>query len=134
MTTKIYGTSDDLIEFEGDIYDEIGAYEAQDKGILLSDGTVLECSYPKAQGLGVWGFKLIRAGSLFDRIEECNDEDAEVYSDIVYFKDGLTDFWEIIPEHKQKVLDLLDQHCIEDLTYASHHEKLMQCMYIEQEY
>ena len=32
MATKIYGTSDDLIEFEGDIYDEIGAYEAQDKG------------------------------------------------------------------------------------------------------
>lgn len=24
MATKIYGTSDDLIEFEGDIYDEIG--------------------------------------------------------------------------------------------------------------
>ena len=46
MTTKIYGTSDDLIEVEGDIYDEIGAYEAQDKGILLSDGTVLECSSP----------------------------------------------------------------------------------------
>ena len=81
MTTKIYGTSDDLIEFEGDIYDEIGAYEAQDKGILLSDGTVLECSYSKTPDLGVWGFKLIRAGSLFDRIEECNDEDAEVYSD-----------------------------------------------------
>ena len=58
MTTKIYGTPDDLIEFEGDIYDEIGAYEAQDKGILLSDGTVLECSSPD---LGVWGFKLIRA-------------------------------------------------------------------------
>lgn len=134
MTTKIYGTSDDLIEFEGDIYDEIGAYEAQDKGILLSDGTVLECSYSKTPDLGVWGFKLIRAGSLFDRIEECNDEDAEVYSDVVYFKDGLTDFWEIIPEHKQEVLDLLDQHCIEDLTYVSHHEKLMRCMYIEQEY
>lgn len=130
MATKIYGSSDDLIEFEGDIYDEIGAYKAQDKGILLSDGTVLECS----PGLGVWGFKLVRAGRLFDRIEECNDEDAEVYSDVVYFKDGLTDFWEIIPEHKQEVLDLLDQHCIEDLTYVSHHEKLMRCMYIEQEY
>lgn len=134
MTTKIYGTSDDLIEFRGDIEDEIGAYKAQDKGILLSDGTVLECSYPKTPDLGVWGFKLVRAGYLFDRIEECNDEDAEVYSDVVFFKDGLTDFWEIIPEHKQKVLDLLDQHCIEDFAYVSHHEKLMQCMYIEQEY
>lgn len=134
MATKIYGSSDDLIEFEGDIYDEIGAYKAQDKGILLSDGTVLECSYPKTPGLGVWGFKLIRAGSLFDRIEECNDEDAEVYSDVVYFKDGLTDFWEIISEHKQKVLDLLDQFSIEELTSVSPHEKLMQCMCSEQEY
>ncbi len=134
MATKIYGSSDDLIEFEGDIYDEIGAYKAQGKGILLSDSTVLECSYPKAPGLGVWGFKLIRAGRFFDRIEECNDENAEIHSDIVFFKDGLTDFWEIMPEHKQEVLDLLDQHCIEDLTYVSHHEKLMRCMYIEQEY
>nr|DAX29973.1 MAG TPA: hypothetical protein [Caudoviricetes sp.] len=134
MTTKIYGQSDDLIEFRGDIEDEIGAYMAQGKGLLLSDGTVLECSYPKTPGLGVWGFKLVRAGRLFDRIEECNDENAEIYSDIVHFKDGLTDFWEIIPEHKQKVLDLLDQHCIEDFAYVSHHEKLMQCMYIEQEY
>lgn len=134
MTTRIYGTSDDLIEFEGDIYDEIGAYEAQDKGILLSDGTVLECSYPKAPGLGVWGFKLIRAGSLFDRIEECNDEDAEVYSDVVFFKDGLTDFWEILPEHKQKALDLLNKYNIEELITVSPHEQLMQCMYDEQEY
>ena len=134
MTTKIYGQSDDLIEFRGDIDDEIGAYKAKGKGILLSDGTVLECTYPKAPGLGVWGFKVLRAGSLFDRIEECNDEDAEVYSDVVFFKDGLTDFWEILPEHKQKALDLLDQHCIEDFNYVSHHEKLMRCMYIEQEY
>ena len=81
MTTKIFGCSDDLVEFRGDIEDEIGAYMAQGKGLLLSDGTVLECSYPKAPDLGVWGFKLIRAGHLFDRIEECNDEDAEVYSD-----------------------------------------------------
>lgn len=86
MTTKIYGCSDDLVEFRGDIDNEIGAYEAQDKGILLSDGTVLECSYPKTPELGVWGFKLVCAGLLFDRIEECNDEDAEVYSDVVFFQ------------------------------------------------
>lgn len=134
MTTKIYGQSDDLIEFRGDIDDEIGAYKAQDKGILLSDGTVLECSYPKTPGLGVWGFKLIRAGNLFDRIEECNDEDAEVYSDVVYFKDGLTDFWEILPEHKQKVLDLLNKYNIEELITVSPHEQLMQCMHDEPEY
>lgn len=129
MTTKIYGTSDDLIEFEGDIYDEIGAYEAQDKGILLSDGTVLECSYPKTPDLGVWGFKLIRAGHLFDRIEECNDEDADIYSDIVHFKDGLKAHWEILPDRMREVLDLLANHSIEELTAVSPHEQLMQCMY-----
>lgn len=134
MATKIYGQSDDLIEFRGDIDDEIGAFNAKGKGILLSDGTLLECSYPKVPGLGVWGFKVLRAGSLFDRIEECNDEDAEVYSDVVFFKDGLTDFWEILPEHKQKALDLLNKYNIEELITVSPHEQLMQCMYDEQEY
>lgn len=134
MTTKIYGQSDDLIEFRGDIDDEIGAYNAKGKGILLSDGTVLECTYPKAPGLGVWGFNVLHAGSLLDRIEECNDEDAEVYSDVVFFKDGLTDFWEILPEHKQKVLDLLNKYNIEELITVSPHEQLMQCMHDEPEY
>lgn len=134
MTTKIYGQSDDLIEFRGDIDDEIGAYMVQGKPLFLSDGTVLECSYPKTPDLGVWGFKVIRAGLLFERIEECNDENAEVYSDVVLFKDGLTDFWEILPEHKQKVLDLLKKYNIEELITVSPHEQLMQCMYDEQEY
>lgn len=134
MTTKIYGQSDDLIEFRGDIDDEIGAYNAKGKGILLSDGTVLECTYPKAPGLGVWGFNVLHAGSLLDRIEECNDEDAEIRSDIVYFKDGLDEHWEILPDRMREVLDLLANHSIEELTAISPHEKLMQCMYIEQEY
>ena len=129
MATKIYGSSDDLIEFEGDIYDEIGAYKAQDKGILLSDGTVLECSYPKAPGLGVWGFKLIRAGRLFDRIEECNDENAEIHSDIVHFKDGLKAHWEILPTRMQQVLELVNKYTIEELNSESPHEKFMECIY-----
>lgn len=129
MTTKIYGQSDDLIEFEGDIYDEIAAYEAQGKGILLSDGTLLECSYPKVPGLAVWGFKVLRAGSLFDRIEECNDEDADIYSDIVHFKDGLKAHWEILPRRKQEVLELLNKYSIEELVCKSPHEEFMQCIY-----
>ena len=28
-------------------------------------------------------------GSLFERIDPCNDENASPYSDIAYFKDGL---------------------------------------------
>lgn len=129
MATKIYGQSDDLIEFRGDIDDEIGAFNAKGKGILLSDGTLLECSYPKVPGLGVWGFKVLRAGSLFDRIEECNDQDADIYSDIVHFKDGLKAYWEILPRRKQEVLELVNKYTIEELCSKSPHEKFMDCIY-----
>ena len=48
MATKVYGASDDLIEFEGDVAGEVGAYGTDDKdhGVLLvfSDGTMLEVS------------------------------------------------------------------------------------------
>lgn len=80
------------------------------------------------------GFPNLCSGRLKFKADGKVYEDAEVYSDVVYFKDGLTDFWEIISEHKQKVLDLLDQFSIEELTSVSPHEKLMQCMCSEQEY
>lgn len=89
MATKIYGTSDDLIEFEGDVYGETGHYD-DDKGALLmcSDGTVLEVKYGKADA-GIWEIKLLAQGTLFDRIDLCTDEEADPYSDIAHFKDGL---------------------------------------------
>ena len=50
MTTKIYGTSDDLIEFEGDIYDEIGAYKAQDKGYFYQMAQCSNARIPRLRG------------------------------------------------------------------------------------
>lgn len=92
MGTKIYGASDDLIEFEGDVRGEVGCYGTDDRehGVLLvcSDGTLLEVQYGKAD-LAVWGITLFRIGDLYSDIELCNDEDASPHSDVVTFHDGL---------------------------------------------
>lgn len=90
--TKVYGTSDDLIEFEGEFTGEIGCYGTDEKeqGVLIffNDNTILEIKYGKS-GSGIWGITVVRKGSCFDRIEICCDEDVKPYSDIVYLKEGI---------------------------------------------
>lgn len=92
MSTKIYGCSDDLVEFEGDVYGEVGCYGTDDReqGVLLicDDNTLLEVKYGKAQQ-AIWEIKLLKKGDLFEAIEPCLDEDDDPYSDIATFKDGL---------------------------------------------
>lgn len=92
MSTKVYGCSDDLIEIEGDVRGEVGFYGSDDReyGVLLlfSDGTILEVKYGKGKA-GIWGIMLMNKGTLFEHINPCNDENANPYSDVAYFKDGL---------------------------------------------
>lgn len=92
MPTEIYGASDDLIEFEGDVHGEVSASgtDDDDQGVLIicNDGTLLEVKYGKAD-MGIWAIQCIKSGELFDRIETCDDEEADRYSDTAYFKDGL---------------------------------------------
>lgn len=92
MSTRVYGSSDNLIEFDGDCSGEVGCYgtDDRDRGVLviMSDGTILEVKYGKMDA-AIWEVKVFKAGELFDRIEPCTDEDAKVYSDIAYFKDGI---------------------------------------------
>lgn len=51
MATKVYGASDDLIEFDGDLRGEVGCYGTDEKehGVLVvfSDGTLLDIQYGK---------------------------------------------------------------------------------------
>lgn len=102
--TKIYGDSDDLIEFEGDFTGEFGCYgtDESDGGalIIVSDGTMLAIAYGK-NGDGVWGIKTIKTGDLFDGIVVCNDSDADPYSDVAHFKDGVK--WCIACKNWEKV-------------------------------
>lgn len=90
--TKVYGASDDLVEFDGDFSGEVGCYSTDDEehGVLvvMSDGTILEVKYGKG-GMGVWSVTLLKRGTLLDRIDQCTDEDANIYSDIAYFNDGI---------------------------------------------
>ena len=92
MATQIYGQSDDLIEFDGDVYGEVGCYgtDERDRGVLVvcSDGTLLECKYGK-HGKGIWGIQVLETGSLLDRIDQCTDEDARPHSDVAHFHDGV---------------------------------------------
>ena len=87
MATEIYGCSDDLIEFRGDVDGEVGGGE---NGTLVacSDGTLLDVRYGKAE-LGIWAITVLRRGDLFLDVEACTDEDAERYSDTARFGDGL---------------------------------------------
>ena len=104
MPTRIYGASDDLIEFEGDVIGEVGGFARDDdeQGVLIvcSDGTILETKYGKG-GMGIWEIKLLSKGSLFLRIEFCLDEDAEIYSDQAFFADGLK--WAYAAEKWERV-------------------------------
>ncbi len=91
--TKIYGASDDLIEFEGDVAGEVGFYGTDDedsKGVLLifSDGTLLTVKY-NTNDDGIWKVSLLVKGSLFKEIQPCNDENEDPHSDQAFFNDGL---------------------------------------------
>jgi hypothetical protein len=92
MSTRVYGASDDLIEFEGDIRGEVGCYgnSSREKGVLLSfsDGTVLEVKY-SGRVSGVWAISLLVEGVRFKRIDQCADPDGDPYSDVAHFHDGL---------------------------------------------
>lgn len=88
--TRVYGTSDDLVEIEGGkASGEIGCYgtDDRDQGVLLifDDGTLLEVKYCKRHR-GVWGIDCLRSGEAFDHIEACDDDDADPYSDQAFFK------------------------------------------------
>jgi hypothetical protein len=94
MGTRIYGRSDDLIEFAGDIHGEVNFYTSDDASedesgclLIFDDGTMLVARYGKPQG-GIWALTVVQEGRLFDRLEICADPDAAEYSDVVHLKDG----------------------------------------------
>lgn len=90
MATRIYGASDDLIDFEGDFKGEVGCWRADEETkavlIVVSDGTVLKVWYGDR---GIWRVQLERKGGLFERIDPCTDEDADPHSDVAHFREGV---------------------------------------------
>jgi len=95
--TRVYGASDDLIEFDGEFSGEVNYYtpdadrdEGESKAclVILSDGTLLSVRYGKNEE-AIWEIKLVKRGELFERIDQCDDPDAKVYSDQAFFKSGI---------------------------------------------
>ena len=79
--TRIYGCSDDLIEFDGDFSGEVGVRADDDEKegtlIVCSDGTVLDVKYGKG-GRGIWQVTLLRKGDMLDREDAVFDAVARI--------------------------------------------------------
>lgn len=79
---KIYGYSDDLVEIEGSNYktNEIECYN-KDVRINFVDGTQILIGYSKPH-CAVWWIQIETLGTEWHNLTECEDENAEIYSDI----------------------------------------------------
>ena len=79
---KVYGCSDDLVEIENSTYkeDEIGCYDS-DVRIRFLDGTVIRVGYSKPN-LAVWWIEVEKQGTANQMLTICEDEEADIYSDI----------------------------------------------------
>lgn len=94
MYTKIYGSSDDLIEIEGQINDEIGCFNHKNPiTITVSDGTKATIFYH-----GDWKINVLFAGDKFlqtidavcdDRPHKGNAVGCTPYSDVIVFEQGV---------------------------------------------
>lgn len=82
--TVVTGASNDLIEIDGELCEEFNAYDCSDGRMAFSDGTLLTVEYDND---GLWRFKLIFKGSLYDhKVEGSVNDDT---NDVVYLNDGL---------------------------------------------
>lgn len=86
--TTVTGYSDDNIELDGDLLEEIPFDDACESGasghLAFSDGTLLRVEYGKG---GIWRFSPVVAGGLFDHIDA--GVEADDTFDVVHFRDGL---------------------------------------------
>ncbi|MFS0885321.1 hypothetical protein [Aeromicrobium sp. 179-A 4D2 NHS] len=81
----VYGHSDDCIEFDGLLYDEVGNYNTDEEKphrVSLSNGVMFDAWYDKG---GVWRFKVIAGHNLvtLDR-HEFDDEQHDRYTDYLW--------------------------------------------------
>lgn len=94
----IYGASDDLLEFDGPIYDEVDCYDAGTQRLTFSTGVVLEVELLPGDDGGIWtitvvsaagqptGVGLVHARVRADADADGDDEDGcPAYSDKAVF-------------------------------------------------
>lgn len=79
---KVYGYSDDNLVIEGAPYPagEIDCFDSTVE-VRFSDGTRIEAGYEK-DNKGIWWINVLEKGTAPQNLTECNDRDADIYSDI----------------------------------------------------
>lgn len=70
MKTIIYGASDDLIEIDGAVSEEVNKIDAKNIPIVCSDGTKAKITYN-----GTWDIEVIEAGKLYNIVERGSEEE-----------------------------------------------------------
>ena len=99
---KIYGASDDLVEIEGSaVEQEIGCYE-QDVRIRFLDGTIIRVGYPK-EDMAVWWIEVEADGTAERTLTICEDEDADIYSDVFEIDSEIKSFRKIKQKYAARV-------------------------------
>ena len=80
---KVYGYSDDILVIDGAPYpaDEIGCFNSTVK-VQFADGTLIEAGHGK-NNKEIWWIKVLEKGTAPQKLTTCDDEDAEIYSDIL---------------------------------------------------
>lgn len=81
----IYGASDDLVELDGDFYEEISAYNSTTL-LAFGDGTLLEVKYALE---GVWRIRRVYEGTAEYENDEDPGNDENRYSDKVTLRGDL---------------------------------------------
>lgn len=79
---KVYGYSDDIVcieHIEGGCT-EVDCY-CRDVSVSFTDGTVICVGYSK-KGKGIWWIEVEKHGTATQELNVCEDENAEVYSDV----------------------------------------------------
>ncbi len=91
MGTKVYGVSDDLIEFEGDVSGEATIYSSRPSLLMFSDGTILAINYG-TNGAALWKIVILKSGPLLITVDRCTEDESDTspYSDVAHFADGLS--------------------------------------------
>lgn len=99
---KVYGYSDDIvcIEHIDGGCTEVDCFD-RDVRIRFKDGTVIRIGYPK-ENAGVWWIEIEKKGTAVHNISICDDENANVYSDVLEIESEVKSYSVIKQKYSRK--------------------------------
>lgn len=89
----IFGASDDLIEIEGDIREEINFVADHPFYLACNEGTLI---YGEYNDIGLWKFLVLKCGSATSSVVSAHDPDSDNYSDRLTLEGNIS--WVVFSE------------------------------------